>query len=632
MPETTTPESTTASPEPAPDPAPAEQAAPAKARRAPRARNVQIAAGLLLSPLAFVFGLYVVLLSLPAILPKLRGATPFAATLFFGVTACWALGLAGVNPWQSAVQQTLIDELEAALGAPVQYDRVISDPAHGTMTFEGLRTKLPNNAGELKARSVTVNTGAGYIMPTASYDIIADGLDFKLDPTAAKFEEIALRVPKTVKPMNVRVSNSTLTLVTPSGATQVELRVDTFSAVMNPTTTEASAGISRIRARAFGAEHEFRTMGGVVVRLEDDGLLINPTLGFTSGDDARGTLQGEWRPGRSGGLQLVVDEADIGAIYGRHRLPGKVAGHTRTQVSMSGTLAELELSVFAEVQGVSAYHPMLMSLDESQALTIGYARIEASGTLRGGRTFTLGEATVDAHDASLATDTAVSAHGGYQLKLTRGEQHWECRLTAKVERGHIARAVSWSPVSTASLSDLEPSLLRVGRHLSNVRVRYDIEVERLDVRCFPLSGVATGRLTGVAVCERGRDVQYTVGGELAMRDGRFRFLGAQGSADVSLQFDPGRGAALANLGGEIVGSVGEVPLRIELSGLLYRPVLTFTGMTMPPDELGRLIYEGGGLTDAQRRRICLDLCGPPAAIAGNPFLARNTGKVRLQFR
>jgi hypothetical protein len=626
MPDPTTPEEDTsnvAAPAAAPKPA---------AKPATRLKGVQIAVGVLLSPLAFLFGAYVVVLALPAVLPPMRWATPFAVALFAGVTVCWALDLTGVNPWQQMVQTTLLDELEVALGAKVEYDRVTSDSVRGTMTFENMRGKLPDGAGEFKARRVTVDAGAGYVLATSGYHVKADGMDVTVDPGVKRLEDLLRRPPKPRRRMTLEITDSRVKLASPKyPGLEADVKVERLHVVSEAGATDVGIGVSRLRLKFWGGEHDLQMIGGLVARMDDSGITLDPQLSFHDGGNIRGSLQGELGPA-GGRIMCVIDHVDIGPIYARHRSLERLEGAARAQIGITGPMKDLTFDCYADLYNVSFFHPALMPLGESRALRFGVGALDLSATLSEYRSFSLQGAQLDATAATLTTDSSLRTSGDLTLQLGRGDEGIDAKLNVTVTEGVMQRSVTWNPLSPSSLSDLRPGILRAGDYLRGVNIDYEIDVQHLDVRCSPLSGVATGKLRGTAICRAGQPMRLTTGGRLEMQDGRFQFLGAGGTANLSAEFSPGRTPALATLEGTLEGQVGDTPLTIELGGSLMRPALTFTGMTMPPENLGRVIYQSGEFTEAQRRAATLGLCGPAAAGGRNPLLVRNTGKVRINFR
>jgi hypothetical protein len=618
MPDATTPEN-------APPPRPHKR----------RYGRLQVSLALLVSPLAFVFGTYVAALSLPALLPGLRRMRPFAVTLFAGVSVVFVLGLAGVNPVQGAVARIVMSELHEAFGGDVEYESITSDVATGTVTFRGLRMKLPQDAGELKARSLSVQSGAGYVLG-GSYQVKGDGLEVVMDPSAPRLREFIDKPVRPRKPLTAEITDSSFRFrgrVSPDGPeVDADFKIDRLKVSAHDDAVELTVALRRIVLEALGARHDLEVMGGVEYRQNSAGVTVRPSLNIRAGEYLLASIQGGLTPDGTGAVVCTVDYVSATELWAAHSLPGSLGAVGRLRAAVRGPLDALEFDVSGTLEDVSVYHPLLMGLDSERAMRVNEARFDTQAVLRGGRQFELKRLGVDGTGAALVRDSALQATGDFELEVEQAEEGTSANLTITVTEGRLRRGITWSPLSTASLSDLRPSLLRVGDFLPPMRVGYVVEVGHLDVEAAPLSGVARGRLHGTAESRRGQPLELTVGGRLVLHDGRFEFLGASGEADVRLEYHESRPPAGAALRGELRGHVGDVPLNATLGGMLIRPSLTFTGMTMSPDELGRRIFRGGDFTTAQRRRISLNLCGPGAAAEGNPFLAHSTGKVRFLFR
>src|SRR5690606_13688643 len=118
-------------------------------------------------------------------------------------------------------------------------------------------------------------------------------------------------------------------------------------------------------------------------------------------------------------------------------------------------------------------------------------------------------------------------------------------------------------------------------------------------------------------------------GSLEMKEAELQFLGLTGTVDARIEMHRDVHPRHATLRGKLTASAGDTPVQAEITGRLDRPGLRFHGVTMSPDQLGRVIYRHSDtpLTAAQqqqRRDQCARLCGPQSAAEQNPFQVTNT--------
>jgi hypothetical protein len=187
------------------------------------------------------------------------------------------------------------------------------------------------------------------------------------------------------------------------------------------------------------------------------------------------------------------------------------------------------------------------------------------------------------------------------------------------------------------LDDLAPNLVMLGEQFPKLELDWKADIQRMEVACEPLTGAVSGKLAGkFSKAPDSRSGTVRADGRLTLGDGRFRFLGAEGEVQATLDFSPTAPARYATLRGRLKGSVGETPLHAEISSRLDRPAFKFFGVTMKPEELGRKIYTHADapLTAAEKtagREQCVRLCGVHAASGENPFLVMNTRDVKVFF-
>lgn len=596
---------------------------------------VALAAGALLSPLAFVFGGLAGLLALPAVIPKLKGLRPAAYSYFGGVVVCWVLSAAGVNPWLEMAKSAALERMEAALGAPVEYDRFEGDAPTGEMQFHNLRVTLPGGAGTLAAELVEIHAGYGMFVRTGPVVVGARAVVADLDPESGKLDRyLAREMPKGGE-AELHLFRSTLHLR--GKQTHATFEVSEGHGSFGEDGSELRVAFRAATVTLLGQAHELVVRGGLVVQNRGGTLIVSTNLTASIPDVAHGVLHGTLQPGGGGALVCTIDYIDMDAMWERYRKVDRLRGTLRGTFQITGDLNDLHIEASGEVLALDYFHRAVMALDESRSFRMDRGLLSGALRLRHGEHWVFDGLCLRTDACSLATDPRMQASGSGTLTLDGPVESLRGKLDVVVESARLAEPITWSPVSDRSLSDVQPNLVMIGEQFKALILEWQVEVKAMEVACQPLSGKAAGKLRGTFTKEDGKRVgTLRVEGNLTLNDGRFEFLGAAGSIDASVEFNPNGPSMHATLRGKLKGSVGKTPLAANISGTLYRPAFGFTGVDMAPDTLGKKIfdYSEAPLTATEivaRREACSRLCGVQAAMLGNPFAARDTGKVFFSF-
>lgn len=600
----------------------------------PRRRAFMRAApGLLLSPLAFVFGAPAALIVLPAALPVLKRLRPSAYACLAGIALCWLLSLAGLNPWVALVKAEALKRMENALGAPISAENFRADLMSGEMAFENVRCELPDDVGSLSASRIEIQAGYGFLLRAAMPVMTVRGLNAEFDPSGDKLQGYLRREGATGDAVIAIVGGRVLLR---GAATSVELQLGSGNGVISRDSVDLNIGLTSATAMMLGKPFDVALRGGLSLRRAEHGLTIAAEMGFGSRDMLHGYLQGTLKPD-GGALHITLDSLELEPVWSRYRKLDRLAGNLRGTAVLTGGLSDLRFDLNLQVREVSYFHRVAMSLDESRSFRIPDGLLAGAVTVREGRDWAFEELTLQSDDCTLSTGPRLSANGRGVLVLDGPLKALTGRLDAVVERGRVAEAIRWGPMGGASLADMKPNIVLLGEQFSGLDLRWEAEIQSLEIDCPPLYGVARGQLEGAFNKQAGRrNGAVRTGGELALDDGKFRFMGAEGEVEASLQFEPGRPASQAVLRGSLSGAAEDAELNARISGVLRRPALLFTGVTMAPDELGRRIFRAGepppGPVEMSARRAeCSRLFGFMAASNGNPFFGRDGRHVFLGF-
>ncbi len=596
---------------------------------------VAMAVGALLSPLAFVFGGLAGLLALPAVIPKLKSLRPAAYSYFVGVVICWVLSAAGVNPWLEIAKSAALERMEAALGAPVEYDSFEGDAPTGELQFHNVRVTLPGGAGTLAAELVQIDAGYGMFVRRGPVVVGARAVVGELDPEGGKLERYLAREMPAGGEADVHLFRSTLHLR--GKQTRATFDVSEGHGSFGGNDNELRLAFRAATITLLGQTHELVLRGGLVVQNRGGTLSVTTNLTASIPDVVHAVLYGTLQPGGGGALTCTIDYIDMDAIWQRYRKVDRLRGTLRGTFQITGELNDLHIGASGEVLALDYFHRAVMALDESRSFRMDRGLLSGALRLRQGEHWVFDALTVRTDACSLATDPRMQAAGSGTLTLDGPVEALRGKLNVVVESARLAEPITWSPVSDRSLTDVQPNLVMIGEQFQALNLDWQAEVKDLEVACQPLSGKAAGKLQGTFTKEDGKRIgTLRVEGRLVMEDGRFEFLGASGSIAASVEFSPNGPSMHATLRGKLKGSVGKTALTANISGTLYRPAFGFTGVEMPPDSLGRKIfdYSETPLTvteSAARREACSRLCGVQAAMLGNPFAARDTGKVFFSF-
>ena len=356
---------------------------------------------------------------------------------------------------------------------------------------------------------------------------------------------------------------------------------------------------------------------------------------------ARGFKSGGFNYPAGGGTPLnpeILDMIELGPLWARWRKVDTYDGLLRGQVSISGDLNNLAFDFRCEVKDYSYYHYTAMQLDPEHSFKLPEGELAGRIELKDGETWTFKDVSLDAPEATLATGEHMNANGGGKLTLNGVVPELTGKLVATVTDGRIARRISWSPTATQSLNDVEPNIVIVAEQFGKIDLDWEVDVQKLEVDCEPVTGTLSGKLTGTFSKEAGKRVgALRAEGELKLADGRVKCLGIDGELMGSLKFRQTAPTYHAALEGRLTASLGETPIDCEVTGDVKHPVFIFSGAGMSPQDLSRKIfrYSATELTPAdqvKRREECTRIFGPAAAVEENPFLAKNAGHVTFNVK
>lgn len=589
--------------------------------------------GLALAPLAFVFGGFAVLLSLPGVfLARLR---PAALAYFCGSLLCAVLSMAGVNPWGALVREQALDDLERVLGARPRYGACTFNPAEGTLRFDQLEAELPGLGGSAQLMQATVTAWPGFVPGLSVPRLGGRGLRVHVDGRS-NFEAFFAGLDQGPA-RDLEIELEAIELLVTGPEIEAALLLDGVRGQAGAGSFRVVVSPRRLDLTLWQQTHSLRLQGSASFAREQGqtraALDLKAADGETAGLYASGVLQPQAGPG---GLVVTLDYLDLQQVWARYRKIDVYGGQARGTARISGTLSSLALDLDLSVRDFSYFHRAVMALDEGRAFRIPEARVAGTVRMQDGSRFGLDGLMLSVPEATLCTGPVLQAAGEAYLRLDGEFPRLRGTLAATVTAGSLRQPVSWSPVALAGLSDLQPNLVQVAEQFSDLDLDFGVEVRRLDLFCDPLSGRLAGELTGNLRKQPGsRAATLSVGGRLVLADGRFAFCAAYGDVSGAIEFNPAAPSAEAAVRGTLNGKAGGTELKAEITGRLSHPGLQFSGVTMRPDDLGRLIATHGDADPAEkaRRADALNrLCGPAAAMNNNPFLAQKAGRVSFTFK
>ncbi|MCC6464372.1 MAG: hypothetical protein IT463_03415 [Planctomycetes bacterium] len=612
------------------------ETAPAAAKGA---GSLTLLLGLAAAPLAFVFGGFAALPAAVAALPPLRRLRPAALAFVVGVAACWGLSQAGINPWVSLVRWRVSAMLTEALGAEPTWQTFTADPVAGTLDFGSVQVELPKAGGSATLEHLQVDAGYAFLLDMASPTLTGRGLQLSVDGNAPELTQF-------LESLGGEQGHA-FDLHIEGGALQVRGEGLSARAEIKAITGAGSAKGLELRlvplslaVTALGREHLLRTQGVVGITrsagrtgFSAELTLHEPELGHAF---VHGTLLADGS--REGALAVTLDRLELGALWARYRVIDRWRGLLRGSARVTGGLRDLGVVLDLEGEDIEYFHNTAMQLDESRSFLMPACTLQADMRIRDGETVEFAPLLFSLPEGTLATGRFCEAQGSATLTLQGQWPALEGLLDATVTGGRLKRDITWNPLEAESLLDLEPNTVLVGEQFPALALDWKVNVQRLDVDCAPLAGWLTGALEGTFdKPAQSRAASVRAGGKLALKEGRFAFLAAAGDVTGELEFNPHAPVEQATLRGALAGKAGSVPLQAEITGSVWRPGFVFSGVTMTPEALGRCIYQAPGeaLAPAQelaRREACTRLCGPAAAVARNPFLAKEMGLVFFSFK
>jgi len=597
------------------------------------AGDLTLIAGLLLCPLAFVFGGFATLLALPGVLvARLRGP---AFVYFGGAVVCSVLSLAGVNPWASLVREKVLDDLERALGTRPTYAAWDFNAGSGTMRFENIEVALPAIGGDAALVQARFDAGPGFLWNATRPKVEARGLRVSMDGNSDFGAFLKNLEGASSRAIDLQLESIELFVTGPD--LQAAVAIASARGSAEPDGFRVDMSVRQVDLTWLDQKHSIVVMG--TTGFERRAGLTAVTFDVKLGDSdvmmgyLHGTLGAQEE---SSALVFTLDALDLGALWARYRKIDVYGGTARGKVRIGGSMDDLHMALDVEISDYSYFHRAVMALDESRAFRLPEARLHGGLRLQNGTSVTLDALTLEVPDGTLCTDPAMSAQGSATLTLDGAISKLSGRLDAVVASGRVRRAISWSPVGTANLQDVQPNIVQVAEQFGDFTLDWNVEVKNLEVACEPLAGMLGGKLSGQLVKEPGRKhARLSVGGKLDLTEGRFALCAAAGEVTGVIEFNPAAPSYEASIRGALKGKVASTDLTAELTGRLSHPGLVFSGITMHPDDLGRMIATSGeqdAAEKARRAEALSRLCGPAAAMNNNPFLAHKGGRVSFTFK
>lgn len=588
---------------------------------------------LVLSPLAFVFGGFATLLALPGVLlARLRPA----AFVYFGAALVWSVcSLAGFNPWAGYVQGRILDDLEQALGTRPTFAASSFNAGTGHLRFDSVTVDLPAIGGKAELVELTVDAGPGFVWNSARPRVAGRGLSVSFDGTRDFSAFMGRLEGQSTRALDLHFEAIDLQV---TGAPMLaDARIEVARGSVDAGGFAVEIWPRQLDLTLWGQTHPLALMGSASLERRGGQTALTMDLKAMDGDAiglyAHGTLQSDVGPG---GLVVTLDYLDLNQVWARYRKIDVYSGMARGTARISGSLNDLSLGLDFDIVNYSYFHRAVMALDESRAFVIPEAGLAGRLRVQDGKQVFFEGLTLSVPEGTLCTDPAMQAQGEAWLRLDGQFPKLTGQLEARVTTGRINRAISWSPVGTQALFDVQPNIIQVAEQFSDLNLAWTVEVNDLDLACEPLNGKLAGTLSGRLEKEPGKKAaRLSVGGKLELAQGTFKFCAAQGEVTGAIEFNPNAPSYEANIRGALKGKVDSTGLDAEITGRLSHPGLVFTGITMHPDDLGRLIATSGeqdAAEKARRAEALSRLCGPAAAMNNNPFLAHKAGKVSFTFK
>ena len=597
----------------------------------------QVPLGTALAMGGFVFGAFIALPAALVAVPRLRRFWPLGLTLFAATLGVRGLSLIGVNPALSIARDRAISQLEESLGGEVSYDEFHGEATTGELHFDGLRVDLPEIGGEITLESVSIETGLFLMYRPEGYVIRGEGLRVRADASGGKLEKFmdGLEAPGEAT-ADVSIEHGSIEVY--GSPTTATFEFSTVTAASGPGGWVIRIGLKHATINLMDRPNELTLRGGLSIGDDGSGLRVEADLRAEDPEVGSGILRGTLKPGGESGMLCTIDEVQLNPLWARWRKVDTYDGMLRGQIGISGELNHLVLDFRCEVQDYSYYHYTAMQLDPEHSFRLPAGDLSGRLELINGETWKFDDVSLTTAGATLATGNKMNAWGSGELTLNGVFPELTGKLTATVEEGLIREGITWNPVQAERLTNIQPNIVLVAEQFGQIDLDWEVEVKKLDVDCRPLSGTISGKLSGKFTKEAGKRVgSLRASGELVMKDGRVKVLGLDGDFTGRLIFNPNAPTYHATLRGTLTAALGETPINCEVTGDVTHPGFVFTGANMGLQQLGRKIYSysPADLTPAevvQRREECNRIFGWQAAAEGNPFLAKNGGKVSFKVQ
>ena len=600
-----------------------------------RADRVFESLGLALSLVTFALGAYVMLPTLPLLFLGARPARRFGRGLLLGSLGCLLLSGLGLNPVIRLARETALDRIEQALGSRPTFSDFSGSAVAGRLQFSGISCAIPDVGGHLSLEDLEIQTGPAF-WPWSTTTIRARGLRVDIEPQGDGLSRWAKRISgQNQTPFEAEVVEATLRVNGP----QISAQAHANKAIA----TSSSEGMQLVAAPDLfdltvnKATHSMLVLGNVTISRSASGFGLHCDLRFAHEQIGHGLARGELRPDfKEPGLVLTLDDFNIEPIHARYAQWSEFKGKGRGVIAVAGNFDELVLKHHISLTDLEYFHTTAMKLDRSRRFCAALAEIEGELAVLGGSEFEFRKVVVSSGDCTLATDPAMNARGPVRIEANGRWPNIEGHVDVTVREGNVVGPLEFTRTGR-SLKEYEPNCVPLVELLPAFSMTLALKVEKVGLSCDPLTGTLSGDLTGTLNKKAGESyVSVRLQGELPLSNGHFDFCAASGSAEGKLIFSPLVPPRETSLRGKLSGKAGETALEIEVTGSLSGPGLIFKRVTMKPESLGRMIFNGGkdlpAALEMERMAIVSRMCGIHAATQRNPFEVSSLGEIFFDFR
>lgn len=602
--------------------------------RNPARTVVLVVLGVLFGLPAFMFGATVIVLALIGGVRRWRlGA--FAAGQFVTVAVCVALHAGGWNPWVSYVESQARDHIESSTKGSIEWDLTEANLLTGEVTLRDVSWKQNEDLAEAEIEILVLNLAPG-LLPFGSISGEGSNASVTIDATTKALDawmrsldaESEQAFDIVVEDVEV---NASLTFET-GGPQKYALGLRRLHA-QNDAELRLDLGVRAAELGLMDRQHNVNVQGGFSVVVGDetrvlvDASVRDPEIGHAY-------LRGGFGSGDQ--IDIALDTLDFGALWARYRIIDRYRGDFSGKARIHGTFDDVRIDMQVAVEDFEYFHKTVMAMDESQSFRMKSADLVGGLRYHDGL-LSFDRLTMDAPEATLATGDALNATGRAKVQVNGAWNRVDMQVHLIVTEGTLNAPISFSPLSSRQLSDVEPNLVLVAEQFPWLDLKAMVTLKNLAVNADPISGVLEGELLAeLTKRPERREGVLRADGELTLTDGKFNFQGATGDVTGKIVFTPNEATPYARIEGNIDAKAGDMPVRAKIHGALARPALRIQHMDRARADYSKQVMEAGAseLTDEQRRARESQLrrvCGPSAATTRDPFEVRKTGKLILGF-